>query len=117
MKKNTKIIIILLLIIFVVLNKNVPSEEDLYVWLSREYGIRAIDYSMDIEEPDYRRGMYELDGDKIQEMSSHIKTVGLFMTVEKNFRYDDGTELTIRRLGILNRFYPVKDNKAWKILN
>ena len=94
-----------------------PSDEDAYIWLSQKYGINSKDYSKDIENPDYRTGLYELNGTKIQEMSASTTTVGIFMTVEKNFTYDDGRSLTIRGLGIFNTFFPMEDDKLWGLLN
>lgn len=116
MSRRTKAFVLFLFITFILIITN-PNDEDVYNWLSNDYNIESKDYSKDIKNPDYRHGLFEKNGTKIQDISSHLRDFGVFMSVEKEFKYENGEVFTIRGLGILSKLFPMNDNILWKWLN
>ena len=108
-KNKKRIFIIFLFIIIVALALSVPSRDDFNKWMSQNYNIER--------SFENRHEIWEKNGDVVFYVSSHQIELGVFMTIEKKFQYENGDEFTIRALGIFNSFFPMEDGRLWEVLN
>lgn len=61
--------------------------------------------------------MFKKEGTPIQEMFSHYRGTGLFMSEEKLFYYENGDSFTIRVFGIAGQLFLMEEGPVWDWLN
>lgn len=93
-------IFLIFLLIILVMIITVPNIEDINEWLTKEHNMKVLDKSY---------GIYEYKNKKIQDMVTVQKGYGLFMTVEKEFQYENGESFTIKGIGILDNIYTTQE--------
>jgi hypothetical protein len=86
-----------------------PSKDEFDKWILKEYGIVC-----------ENNGWYEectKDNQLIWSSSSHFRNVGIFASYEKDIKFQNGEQLTLRTFGIFGNLFMMKDGKVWGILN
>lgn len=112
MKKRKRAVILLLLVSSILILTK-PDNDDIYNWLEDEQGITQKDDSREA----ISAGFFKKEGKQIQEMFSHYRSAGLFVSEEKVFYYETGESFTIRVIGIAGQLIPMEDGPLWEWLN
>ncbi|NBI06305.1 hypothetical protein [Senegalia massiliensis] len=93
-------IFLIFLLIILVMIITVPNSEDINEWLTKEHNMKVLDKPY---------GIYEYKNEKIQDMVTIIKGYGVFMTLEKEFEYENGKSFTIKGIGMFDNIYTTQE--------